>query len=66
MNKDLSLCLPFKCGITCNYKDVLGWQFLTTEAAEIPGMVCLSPEEHIFRKEHLGNRPFKKLNFIWV
>ena len=32
-------------------KDVRGWQFMTIEAAETLCMVCLPPEEHIFRKK---------------
>ena len=31
-------------------KDVRGWQFLTKEAAEALSMVCVPPEEHIFKK----------------
>ena len=31
-------------------KDVRGWQFLTTEAAETLCIICLPPKEHIFRK----------------
>ena len=45
-------------------KDVRRWQFLTIEAAKTLYMVCLPPEEHIFRKELLGNRPFKKSHFV--
>ena len=33
------------------FKDVRGWQFLTIEASETLCMVCLLPEEHIFRKK---------------
>ena len=47
-------------------KDVRGWQFLTIEAVETLCMVCLPPEEHIFRTKYLGNRPFKKSHFIRV
>ena len=48
-------------------KDVRGWQFLTTEAAETLCMVCLPPEEHISSEEkYLGNRPFKKSHFVRV
>ena len=51
-------------GHSVAFKGVLGWQFLTIEAAETLCMVCLPPEEHIFRKKHLGNRPFKKSYFV--
>ena len=34
------------------------------EAAETLCMVCVSPEELIFRKKYLGNRPFEKSHFI--
>ena len=47
-------------------KDVQVWQFLTIEAAETWCKVCLPPEEHIFRKKYLGNRPFKKSHFVRV
>ena len=43
--------------------DVRGWQFLTIETVATLCMVCLSPEEHIFRKKYLDNRPFKKVTF---
>ena len=45
-------------------KDVRGWQFLTIEAAQTLCMICLPPEEHIFRKKYLGNRSFKKSHFV--
>ena len=51
---------------TCSFKDVRGWQFLTIEAAETLCMVCLPPEEHIFRKTYLGNWSFKKSHFVRV
>ena len=51
---------------TALFKDVRGWQFLTIEAAETLCMVCVPPEEHIFGKKYLGNRPFKKSDFISV
>ena len=38
-----------------SFKDIRGWQFLTIETAETLCMVCLPPEEHIFRKKYLGN-----------
>ena len=47
-------------------KDVRGWQFLTIEAAETLCMVCLPPDEDIFRKKYLSNRPFKKSHFVRV
>ena len=37
-------------------KDVGGWQFLTTEAAETLCMVSLPSEEHISLKKYLGNK----------
>ena len=48
------------------FKDFLGRQFLTIEAAETLCTVCIPPEEHIFRKKYLGNRPFKRSHFIRV
>ena len=39
---------------------------MTIEAAETLCMVCLPPEEHIFRKKYLRNRPFKKSHFVRV
>ena len=57
-NTALNVCGPFK--------DVRGWQILTVEAAETLCMVCLPPEEHMFRKKYSGNRPFKKSHFIKV
>ena len=39
-----------RTSIRISLKDVRGWQFLTIEAAETLCMVCLPPEEHIFRK----------------
>ena len=33
------------------------------EAAETLYMVCVSPKEHILRKNYLGNRSFKKSHF---
>ena len=60
-------CLLFlEHGFLHDFKDVRGWQFLTMEAAETLYMVCLPPEEHIFRKKYLGNRPFKKSHFVRV
>ena len=47
-------------------KDVRGWQFLAVEADETLCMVCLPPEEHIFRKNYLGNQPFKNSHFVRV
>ena len=47
-------------------KNVRGLQSLSIEAAETSCMVCLPPEKHFFRKKYLGNRPFKKSNFIRV
>ena len=38
--------------------------FLTMKAAETLCMVFALPEEHIFRKQYRGNRPFKKSHFI--
>ena len=39
----------------------------TIEATETLSMVCLPPEEHIFRKKkHLCNQPFKKSHFVRV
>ena len=37
--------------------------FDNIEAAETLCMICVSPEEHIFRKNYLGNRPFKQITF---
>ena len=56
--------LDFKVSVVLN--DVPGWQFFTIEAAGTLCMICLPPEEHIFRKKYLGNRPFKKLHFVRV
>ena len=47
-------------------KDVRGWQFLTIEVAETLRVVCLPPDEHIFRKKYFGDRPFKKSHSISV
>ena len=47
-------------------KNVRGWQILTIEAAETLCMICLPPEEHIFRKKYLGNRACKKSHFVRV
>ena len=35
-------------------------------SAETLCMVCIPPEEHIFRKKYLGNRPFKESHFVRV
>ena len=51
------------CAIQIYFKDVRGWQILTIEAAETLCMVCLPPEEHIFRRKFLGNRLSKKIIF---
>ena len=59
----LSWYRPYNSGL---FMDVRGWQFLTIEADETLCMVCLPPEEHIFRKKYLGNRPFKKSHFVRV
>ena len=39
---------------------------MTIEAVKTLCVVCLPPEEHIFRKKYLGNRPFEKSHFVRV
>ena len=50
MHWDEWFCPLQNSNATFNFKDVQGWQFLTTEAAETLCMICLSLEEHIFKK----------------
>ena len=65
LRRAICLAFAFQNGAFLN-KDVRGWQFLTIEAAETLCMVCLPPEEHIFIKNYLGNRPFRKSYFVSV
>ena len=62
----ISGCLHKLRDLPQDIKDAQGWQFLTIEAAENLCIVCSQPEEHIFRKKYLGNRPFKKSHSVRV
>ena len=69
MGRNCGICQNWEGSISqsvaiASVKDVRGWQFLTVEAPETLCMVCLPPEEHIFRKKYLSNQPaFQKVRF---